>query len=378
MLPNNSYLQSGKYRILKILGQGGFGITYLAEDLRLGRKIAIKELFIKNICWRKDNRDVAYSPDNADLFLKVYNRFLKEAKHLASLKNPHIINIHDSFEEHNTAYYVMDYIDGINLDEYVKRNGPLSEKTALRVIRQAAEALKYLHDIPMTHFDVKPANLMLVKDTDSVVLIDFGLSVQYDSNRNATTMLPAISNGFSALEMYNQVTSFSPQSDIYSLGATLYFLTTGTIPPSALDIATGEKTIMMNNVPASVQDVISHSMQLSKSARPQNITAFINSLPDSNTNFSPQAKTDSRITSADETTELLSTNNKDKLQPTDNKVKSPSPSIIDYTSEKKNNSFIKILGFVILAIAIIIGILIMGDYIVFWDNVAPISLEVWE
>lgn len=180
MLSLNSILQNGKYRILNPLGQGGFGITYLAEDTKLGRNIAIKELFIKNLCWRENNNELRYAPENRELFTRLYKRFFKEAKNLASINHPNIIHIHDCFEENGTVYYVMDFLEGENLQGLVKKQGPLSSKEALEIITQVAKAVEYIHNKKMTHFDIKPSNLMVMKESKKVILIDFGLSMQFE------------------------------------------------------------------------------------------------------------------------------------------------------------------------------------------------------
>ncbi|MBD5280074.1 MAG: serine/threonine protein kinase [Bacteroides sp.] len=381
MLSPNTQLQNHKYRIIKALGHGGFGITYLAEDIRLGRKIAIKELFIKNLCWRDNNQNVIYSDENHELFSQLHNRFLKEAKHLASISHPHIIHVHDSFEENRTAYYVMDYLEGENLFDLVKQKGPLTEKEALEVIRQAAEALNYMHGIQMTHFDVKPSNLMFNPTNKNVTLIDFGFSKHYDMNQNATTMLPAISNGFSATEMYTQsgTNTFSPQTDVYSLGATLYFLLTGITPPSALDRVTGELFVNMDNCPSSFQDVINKSMITSKTARLQTVSDFLNLLPNtSKTSHTNGISNNAHAGNDKERTELLTVNINNNKSKRSDKEASHNHSTVNNSIKKEKSSPFKTIGIIIAVIGIIFSILYFGGYIIFWDEVAPIQLEVFE
>ena len=233
-------LQNGKYRIIRVLGQGGFGITYLAENTYFDNKVAIKEFFPKDFCGRENTSHLTLGPqNNAETVEKLKVRFLKEAKNIAKLDHPGIVKIYDIFEENNTAYYVMDYIEGENLNEMVKRQGPLSEAKAVEYIKKVGGALEYIHSRNMTHFDVKPANIVIRKKDDSPVLIDFGLSKQYDMHGAATsTLMQGVSHGYSPIELYNSssVTSFSPQTDVYSLGATFYFLLTGTVPPAASEV----------------------------------------------------------------------------------------------------------------------------------------------
>ena len=280
-LIEGSELQNGKYRIIRVLGQGGFGITYLAENTLLDRKVAIKEFFPKDFCGRDNTSHLTLgTQNNAETVEKLKARFLKEAKNIAKLDHPGIIKIHDIFEENNTAYYVMDYIEGENLNELVKRQGPLSESKAVEYIRKVGDALEYIHSRNMTHFDVKPANIMVRRNDDQPILIDFGLSKQYDAHGDATsTLMQGVSQGYSPIELYNpgSISSFSPQTDVYSLGATFYYLLTGSVPPSASDLL--ENGI---SIPSSISNanssVIRSAMSVSRSKRPQNMISFVDKL----------------------------------------------------------------------------------------------------
>ena len=272
-LREESELQNGKYRILRVLGQGGFGITYLAENTFFEKKVAIKEFFPKDFCGRDNTSHLTLgTQNNAETVAKLKDRFLKEAKNIAKLDHPGIVKIHDIFEENNTAYYVMDYIEGKNLNEMVKRNGPLSEEKAVEYIRKVGDALDYIHSRNMTHFDVKPANIMVRRSDDQPILIDFGLSKQYDMHGDATsTLMQGVSHGYSPIELYNpgSLSSFSPQTDIYSLGATLYFLLTGSVPPSASDALENGITIP-STISEANATAIRNAMAVSRGKRPVN------------------------------------------------------------------------------------------------------------
>ena len=231
-------LRHDTYRIERILGQGGFGITYLATDLCLKRKVAIKEFFPKDYCGRETaTSHVTLGTQNANEFVnKLKAKFLKEARTIAKFDHPGIIKIHAAFEENNTAYYVMDYIEGESLSEIVKRFGALPETKAVEYISKVGEALEYVHARKINHLDIKPANIMVRRSDDNPILIDFGLSKQYDSSGNQTSTTPTgISHGYAPMEQYNDggVHEFSPQTDIYSLGATLYYILSGITPPNA-------------------------------------------------------------------------------------------------------------------------------------------------
>ena len=236
-----SYLQNGKYRIIGMLGQGGFGITYLAVQSGLERKVAIKEFFMKDFC----NRDGSTShvtlgtEGSRETVARFREKFLKEARNIARLNHPHIVRIYDIFEENGTAYYVMEYAEGGSLADLVKSKGRLSESEATGYILQIAEALAYIHSKKINHLDVKPANILL-NELNEAILIDFGLSKQYDAltgGQTSTTPV-GISEGYAPMEQYKQggVSEFSPETDIYALGATYFKLLTGKTPPSASDV----------------------------------------------------------------------------------------------------------------------------------------------
>ena len=240
-LSSESSLQGGRYRIVRMLGSGGFGITYLGTQTGLERNIVIKEFFMSGYCLRDEYSNLLTVPtvSNVEFVERFKDKFLKEARHIAQLKHPNIVNIIDVFEENGTAYYVMDFIEGGSLVEKVQREGSLPENVAKRYILQIADALNYIHQRFMNHLDVKPGNIMLSRN-DNAILIDFGLSKQYDSQtgHQTSTTPVGISHGYAPMEQYKEggVSEFSPETDIYSLGATLYYLLTGARPPVSQEI----------------------------------------------------------------------------------------------------------------------------------------------
>lgn len=206
-LSSGALLNNGIFRIERVLGQGGFGITYLATDLNLQRYVAIKEFFPKDYCDRDETTShVTLGNKNTSEFVnRLKSKFLKEARNIAKFDHPNIIRIYAAFEEHNTAYYVMEYIEGESLSSLIKQNGPLRESQALDYIGKVGSALQYVHTRKINHLDVKPANIMLRRNDNSPILIDFGLSKQYDSEGNQTsTMPPGFSHGFAPIEQYNE------------------------------------------------------------------------------------------------------------------------------------------------------------------------------
>lgn len=278
-LKTNAVLQNGKYRIEGVLGQGGFGITYLATQVALNRKVTIKESFMKELCNRDEQTSQVSVPSmgSVDTVARFRAKFVKEAQTIAALNNPHIIHIHDIFEENGTAYYVMDYLSGGSLSDLVQRNGILAEATALGYIRQVADALSYIHARNINHLDIKPSNV-LIDGNGNAVVIDFGLSKRYDETGSQTSTTPVgISHGFAPLEQYQPggVSTFSPTTDIYSLGATLYKLLSGQTPPNATALLDADLDLSRLSASPSTKAAIAAAMQPKRKGRPQTVEAFI-------------------------------------------------------------------------------------------------------
>ena len=282
-LKEGTLLQGGRYRIDRVLGQGGFGITYLGEHVMLGRKLAVKEFFMKDLC----NRDAETSgvsvgsEGSRDIVERFRMKFIKEARSIYRLRHKHIIHVIDVFEENGTAYYVMEHVGGGSLADKVA-SGALPEADAVRYIRQVASALEYVHSMNVMHLDVKPANILL-SEGDNAILIDFGLAKQYDNEGHQTSSTPVgISHGYAPLEQYRRggVSTFSPATDIYSLGATLYKLVTGLTPPEASDVNDDGLPQMPETISASVRAAIEKAMQSRRKDRPQSISEFIALLDD--------------------------------------------------------------------------------------------------
>ena len=266
-----------------MLGSGGFGITYLGTQTGLERNIVIKEFFMSGYCLRDEYSNLITVPtvSNVEFVERFKDKFLKEARHIAQLKHPNIVNIIDVFEENGTAYYVMDFIEGGSLVEKVQREGPLPENVAKRYILQIADALNYIHQRYMNHLDVKPGNIMLSRN-DNAILIDFGLAKQYDSQtgHQTSTTPVGISPGYAPMEQYKEggVSEFSPETDIYSLGGTLYYLLTGERPPVSQEI--NEDGLRLDqlkakNVSWPTISAIINAMKPRKKERTHDINTFI-------------------------------------------------------------------------------------------------------
>lgn len=287
-LHQGSVLQNGRYTIVRVLGQGGFGITYQATtkekvtgnlgEMEVEVPVAIKEFFMKDTCLRDSyNNNVSIpSTGSVDQVDKYRQKFIKEAHNLAQLNHPNIVHVADVFEENNTVYYVMQYLRDGSLRGKLRTQGRLPEEDAVRYTLEIAHALDYMHtEKHMCHYDVKPGNILL--NNDKAMLIDFGISKNYNADGRETSATPVgLSKGFAPLEQFQQsLQDFSPVSDIYSLGATLYNLITGEVPPEASTVneeGLGERP---EYVSEHVWQTIVTAMQPRRKDRPQTMQQLI-------------------------------------------------------------------------------------------------------
>jgi serine/threonine protein kinase len=228
--------KNASYALDGVLGRGGFGITYSATD-NDGARYAIKEFFPKTIASRTQGcDDVVIDIDKIDTTDKLRHRFVRECENIMKCEQPNIVRIIESIAANGTNYIVMELVAGRTLKEIINQDGKIGEALSLKIIKQVAQALSYLHAKHITHLDVKPDNIIYDITTGRAVLIDFGLSRQYnDDGTSDSTLLRAVSAGYAAFEQYGtSANHFTPESDVYSLGATLYKMITGETPLDAV------------------------------------------------------------------------------------------------------------------------------------------------
>ena len=265
-------LCNGKYELMKFLGKGGFGITYLGRHILLNKYVAIKEYFPKDN-FRRESNGIQVSYSDKSVARRNIEKFLKEAKTMAELNHEGVVKVNDVFEENNTAYYVMDYIEGKSLAEQL----PIAQEQALAYIKQAAEALQYVHTKGILHLDIKPANIM-INQSGKAVLIDFGISKHYDSEGKGTSSsTQGYSSGYSPIEQMTPggLKQFTPPTDIYALGATLYKIISGTTPPASTDLADEETLSRPENMSREVFGFINKCMQQKRKDRPQTMSEVL-------------------------------------------------------------------------------------------------------
>ena len=288
-LTQGTLLHGGTYKIEEVLGQGSFGITYLAEHTKLAKKVAIKEFFMKELNSRSEDGSITGMSDGS-LSQSYCHKFQKEAINLSHLDHPNIVRVTDSFSENGTFYYVMDYIEGQNLNDYVKSHY-VDAEDAVSIIKSVADALIYMHEEKhMLHLDLKPSNVMRRND-GHVFLIDFGLSKHYgnDGQPETSTTIGLGTAGYAPIEQANRakIGEFRPTIDVYAIGATLYKLLTRETPPDASVLVSDEDLLANKLREKKVSDnlikVVTEAMCPNVKKRIQNVREFVGALTGSAT-----------------------------------------------------------------------------------------------
>ena len=226
-LPAGFALQ--EYRIEKVLGVGGFGLTYLALDGNLNLKVALKEFLPDDVATRGADHSIRpRSPDSAESFGWGKQRFLDESRTVASFRHPHIVRVMRFFEANGTAYMVMEFVEGAALPDWVKTRRPLSEALVTSLVAPLLDGLQVVHKSGVLHRDIKPGNIYMRED-GTPVLIDFG-----SARQRASELTAIVSPGYAPFEQYQTQGNQGPWSDLYALGGVLYWLVTGQRPHEAV------------------------------------------------------------------------------------------------------------------------------------------------
>ena len=281
-LPTGALLQDGKYRIVRVLGQGGFGITYLAEHKNFG-EVALKELFLSSgsaHCSRENTtqRHVIAHFDRTQ-FEDFKKRFLDEARTLYRLRDVKgVVKVIDIFEENSTVYFSMEYLEGDKLEEYVKKRKYLSEHEGIKIIESVAKTLSAIHKRNVLHRDIKPSNIIIGREGDTY-LIDFGIARSYveDTETHTTFHSPR----YSPPEQKIAKSRMGTYSDVYSLGATAYFVFTGQ-PPQSIEERITENykspQSLVPNLSDSINETITQSLTIRDRDRIQNMDDLLDAL----------------------------------------------------------------------------------------------------
>jgi len=279
VLPAGTKLHGGDFSVGKVLGQGGFGITYLGSETRLRRSVAIKEFFPQG-CVRQSNTVQPSGAVTPVAFQSCRKEFLEEARVVAGFRHPGIVKIHTFFEENNTAYMVMEFLKGKTLVEHVEKRGALAENEVIGYVEKIGEALDVVHRAGRIHRDIKPENIILTDDRRAV-LIDFGSAREFAKGKTSR-MTAMVTHGYAPLEQYGEHAKFGVFTDIYALGATTYHLLTGQIPYTAPDRASGVSLpppIKVNTgISPVVNDAVMWAMEIKVDKRPQSVGEFLQAL----------------------------------------------------------------------------------------------------
>ena len=222
----------GAYDVVRVLGVGGFGVTYLCEHTGLAVQVAVKEYLPNEIAVRDGAEVHPKSAGDREGFEWGLSRFLDEARTLARFEHPNVVRVRDCFEANNTAYIVMDYEDGEPLDELLRRHGTLTEAQLKRVLLPVADGLRQVHAAGFLHRDVKPANIFVRRSDESPVLLDFG-SARQALGRRSRSVTAIASAGYSPPEQYESGGEHGPWTDIYALSALSYRAIMGEAPLEA-------------------------------------------------------------------------------------------------------------------------------------------------
>lgn len=279
-LQPGTILCSGKYTIEKKIGEGGFGITYKAVQSGLNRVVCIKEYFPAGKCARATYAQTIFVQGASEaLFEKYRLAFVKEAKMLATLHHPNIVEVLDVFDENNTSYMVMSFIEGKSLQSIVNSRGRLPYPEVVNYIAQVTNAVGYVHERHILHRDIKPDNIMITSDYKAI-LIDFGSAREFEQDKTQvhTSML---THGYAPTEQYTANSRKGAYTDIYAIGATMYFVLTGQVPLEAAARLTEQMAApkdLAPDIPDEANRTILKAMQIKAENRHQTVAEFMDDL----------------------------------------------------------------------------------------------------
>ena len=385
-------LHTGKYQLLNIIGEGGFSLTYKGlwnTEIRgaLGKittqaPVCIKEYFFKDYCLRDEKTHFvqANSTNGNLIFNKYKEKIIKEARILSEIHHPNVVKVLEVFKQNNTVYIVMEFISGDSLKKKLEQTGIFKEEQLLPIIYKIGHALQYIHEKNILHLDIKPSNILMDKNNNPK-LIDFGISKRYDlqDQQETSTTILAASKGYASIEQYDSegMQLFSPCPDIYSLGATMYFLLTGEAPTESILRSTKglpSPREVNPEISENTENVILKAMSLHAADRYQSVIEMITDL-----GYNPE--TDQvQLTSVpgkdDDQTELLPVVKQSMDQPFD--VDDETQIYLEEEErkkEKKRKKKQRIIYSLIAVAAMIAGFtfLLLNGYINSGNNNPPVS-----
>ena len=272
----------GKYLVGEMLGQGGFGITYIGFDLLLEQKVAIKEYYPMStgMVSRENSTTVVWSSAvmQKSGMEKGFDSFLKEARKMAKLGGiPGVVGVKSVFIQNETAYIVMDFIEGETLLKKLQREGPMDYGTCISLMTPIMQALAEVHKHGIIHRDISPDNIMVQSD-GKLILLDLGAAKDLDiqgKDGNVQSSQMVAKHGFSPVEQYGQAGKIGPWTDVYAMAATIYYCCTGVLPPSATDRMIEDTLTCRPRLTKEQFDVLAFCMNVLPQNRPQNMDALL-------------------------------------------------------------------------------------------------------
>ena len=279
-LQSGTNLCDSKYTIEAKIGEGGFGITYKAIQNGLNRVVCIKEYFPAGKCTRATKKNTVFVQGTSEqVFEKYRQAFVREAKMLATLHHPNIVEVLDVFDENNTSYMVMTFVKGKSLQQIVETRGKLPYPETVNYIAQITNAIGYIHDHHILHRDIKPDNIMITADFKAI-LIDFGSAREFEQDKTQvhTSML---THGYAPTEQYTANSRKGSYTDIYAIGATFYFVLTGKVPMESAARLTEQMPSpkdLVPEIPEEANRTILKAMQLKAENRHQTVHEFMDDI----------------------------------------------------------------------------------------------------
>lgn len=274
------FVLAQRYLVGRVLGSGGFGVTYLAWDEVLGRKVAIKEYFPGNLSTRVSGQTeiTAFTGEKERIFLHGLVRFQEEARVLMRFAGYEgIVSIYDVLEANGTAYIIMEYLEGTTLRQRLKRDGPMGEEELLSCMIPMLLSLKFVHNEGYVHRDISPDNIMCLPD-GTVKLLDFG-AARYAVMEESQSLSVIIKQGFTPIEQYQSHGQQGPWTDLYAVGATMYDALTGITPEESLERLANDSlktpAQLKTSVSPAVESAVMTALNLRPEDRPQDIDAFL-------------------------------------------------------------------------------------------------------
>jgi serine/threonine protein kinase len=277
-LPNG--FEIGNFRIEAVLGKGGFGITYLGLDTKIGKRVAIKELLPDSIATRVEGRTVQpHSSDQMENWEWARKRFMEEARILASLSHPAIVGVHTLIETNGTDYMIMDYVDGESYENKLRNCGCETDLVSfMKILGPLLDGLAEVHANNLLHRDIKPENI-LINHRGNPILIDFGSA--RTSVGSTMTMTSIVTHGYSPIEQYQSKGRMGPWTDIYAIGAVACRAITGKKPPVAADRVMDDEFAWLSydsalsGFPVEFRQAIDWALRVRPEERPQSIAGWL-------------------------------------------------------------------------------------------------------